>query len=68
MLFKVWAGIIADHLTGPCISPAELTGPQYLSLLCTHLPQLLEDISLCTQDVVLHDGASAHFSLAVREW
>jgi hypothetical protein len=62
-------GITGDHLIGPCISPAKLTGPQYLRFFRKHLPQLLEDVSLRAQRIwFLHDGAPAHFSLAGREW
>jgi hypothetical protein len=42
-LLNVWAGII-DHLTGPCILPAKLTGPRYLRFIRRHLPHLMEDV------------------------
>lgn len=53
-LSEMWAGIV-DHLIGPRILPAKLTGPWYLRFLRRHLPQLLEDASLPTrQRVCLH--------------
>lgn len=65
---NMWAGIICDRLIGPYLLPPRLTGPIYLNFLEEILPELLEDVPLdIRQQMWLqHDGAPAHFSVAVR--
>jgi hypothetical protein len=67
---NVWAGIIDDHLLGPNVLPARLTGNDYLQFLREELPVMLEDVSLTVRKKMWfqHDGAPAHYSLRVRQF
>lgn len=58
----VWLGHISYHPVSP--------GPIYLTFLQEILPELLEDVPLDIRQHMWfqHDGAPAHFSLAVREY
>lgn len=66
---NVWAGIIDGNLIGPYLLPYRLTGPRYLTFLQEVLVELCEDLPLAIRQQMWyqHDGAPAHFSLAVRE-
>lgn len=65
---NVWAGILGDRLIGPYILPFRLNGRTYRYFLEHVLPELLEDVSLNVRQRMYfqHDGAPAHFSIAVR--
>ncbi|GFT56148.1 transposable element Tc3 transposase [Trichonephila clavipes] len=69
-LVNVWAGILGDHLIGPYILPDRLTGPRYLIFLEHVLPELLDSahVTAATRTSMWfqQDGASAHFSISVR--
>jgi hypothetical protein len=67
---NIWAGIIGDDLIGPFRLPHRLSDPTYLNFLNNDLPLLLEDVPLLTRRRMWfqHDGAPAHFTLAVRRW
>jgi hypothetical protein len=43
---NVWAGIVGDHLLGPLVLLARLTGNDYLLFLREELPVMLEDVPL----------------------
>lgn len=66
---NVWIGIVGDYLIGPHFLPLRLNGESYLYFLQEVLPQLLEDvpIQLRRRSWFMHDGAPAHFSIAVRQ-
>ncbi|GBM43261.1 hypothetical protein AVEN_154582-1 [Araneus ventricosus] len=67
---NVWAGIVGEHLVGPCLFPERLTGANYLILLQQVLPQLLDDAhvsaAMCSSKWFQHDLAPAHYSMEVR--
>ncbi|GFW14904.1 uncharacterized protein TNCV_1563661 [Trichonephila clavipes] len=69
-LVNVWADILGDHLIGPYILPAHLTGPRYLIFLEQVLPKLLDraHVTAATRTSMWfqQDGAPAHFSMSVR--
>ena len=65
---NVWCGVNNDQLIGPFIIEDRLMAQVYLQFLQEELPNLLEDVPLETRGRMYyqHDGALAHFSLAVR--
>lgn len=65
---NIWAGILGDHLLGPYLLPERLNGAKYLVFLQHVLPDLLQGIPATVRQNMLfmHDGAPAHFSIAVR--
>lgn len=67
---NVWAGVVGDCLLGPYMLPPRLNGDNYLAFLQQMLPELLEDVPLDIRRNMWfqHDGAPAHFTLAVREY
>jgi hypothetical protein len=67
---NVWAGIVGDHLLGPHVEPARLTGNDYQQFLREELPVMLGDVPLTVRQKILfqHDGALAHYSLRVRQF
>jgi hypothetical protein len=67
---SVWAGIVGDHLLGPHMLPARLTGNDYLQFLREELPVMLNDVPLTVRQKMWfqHDGAPAHYSLCVRQF
>lgn len=67
---NVWLGILGDRLIGPVFFPNRLTGELYLNFLRNDLPPLLEDVPLIDRLHIwlMHDGAPAHFSIAVRNF
>jgi hypothetical protein len=67
---NVWVGIIGDVLVGPHVLPQSLTGNCYQYFLENDLPTLSEDLALAIRAHMwfLHDGASPHFSIIVREF
>jgi hypothetical protein len=69
-LINVWAGIVGDHLFGPNVSKARLTGNDYPQFLREELPVMLEDVPLTVRQKMWfqHDGAPAHYSLRVRRF
>jgi hypothetical protein len=66
---NVWAGIFGDCLVGPHILPHGLTGNHYRDSLLHEPPKQLEDVPLGVRARMwyMYDGASAHFSRAVRD-
>jgi hypothetical protein len=67
---NVWAGIIGDVLVGPRVLPQRLTGNSFRHFLENNLPTLLEDLPFAIRAHMwfMHDGASPHFSITVREF
>ena len=67
---NVWAGIVDGRLIGPYLLPPRLTGPIYKIFLEEVLPELLEEVPMRVRRLMWlqHDGAPAHFSLAVRDY
>jgi hypothetical protein len=65
----VWTGIVGDCLVGPHVLLHRPTGNHYRDFLLHDLPELLEDVPLELRARIwyMHDGASAHFSCAVRD-
>jgi hypothetical protein len=65
---NVWAGIFADDLF-VFMLPPRLNGMVYLNFLREELPDLLDDVPLQLRQNMwfMHDGAPAHYSVAVRE-
>jgi hypothetical protein len=57
-------------LIGPHISPAGVSGCDYLNFVRTHLSALLEDVSFNTHLHVWfqHDGVPTHYSREMRQW
>jgi Transposase. len=66
---NIWMGIVGDRFLGPVVLPNRLTGAAYLNFLQNTLYEFLEDIPLNQRQQMWfqHDGAPAHFSMAVRE-
>ena len=66
---NVWTGIIGDHLIGPYIMPARMTGLNYLIFLQDVLPELLEEVPLEIRNAMWyqHDGAPPNFHGAVQQ-
>jgi hypothetical protein len=64
-LLDVWAGLTGEHLIGPCVLRARLTGPLFPRFLHRYLPQFLDNLSLLTWQWMwlLYDDAPAHFNL-----
>jgi hypothetical protein len=65
----VRARIAGDCSVRPHVFPHQLTGNHYRDFLLHDLPKLLEDVPLVVRARMwyMHDGASAHFSSAVRD-
>ena len=65
---NVLAGVLGDRLIGPYILPFRLSGQRYCNFMDYMLPELLEDVPLNVRQRMYfqHDGASAHFSISVR--
>lgn len=66
---NVWAAIYKDQVIGPFFLPNRLTGDSYLQFISNNLPEILEDVPLQSMinNWFMHDGAPAHFAIAVRE-
>jgi hypothetical protein len=69
LTINVWAGTVGDCLVGPHVLSHRLTGSHYRDFLLHDLPKLLEDVPLAVRARMwyMRDGASAHFSRAVRD-
>lgn len=67
---NVWCGIVNGYLIGPYFFNGNVNGHNFLELFRDHLPSLIEDVDLETRRRmwVQLDGASAHYSLNVREF
>jgi hypothetical protein len=67
---NVWAGIVGDHLLGPNVLLAHLSGNDYLQFLREEFPVMLEDVPLTVRQKMWfqRDGALAHYSLHVRQF
>lgn len=65
---NVWAGMIGQHLIGPCILPHRLTGNAYLNFLREDFEELFDEVDLQTRRAMWfqHDGAPAHSSRTVK--
>jgi hypothetical protein len=65
----VLAGIVSDCLVGPCVLTRRLTDNHCRDFLLYDLTKLLEDAPLVVRARMwyMYDGASAHFSRAVRD-
>lgn len=65
---NVWAGLVGDCLVGPYLLPSRMTTANYRIFLKHVLPGLLDDVPLSVRRNMWfqHDGAPAHFGLAVR--
>ena len=65
---NVWDGILGDRLIGPYSLPFHLNGQRYSNFVDCVLPELLEDVPLNVRQMMYfqHDGAPAHFIIAVR--
>lgn len=66
---NVWAGIVGNHLIGPYVFVARLTGDAYNAFLHNTLPLLLEDVPLNVRRTMWYqlDGAPPHYSRVARE-
>ncbi|GBM24186.1 hypothetical protein AVEN_4939-1 [Araneus ventricosus] len=64
------AGIVSDFLIGRYLLPKRLNGQCYLTFLEHVLPELLLDVRIAIRNRMWfqHDGASAHFSIGVRNY
>lgn len=67
---NVWCGIIGDHVIGPHVMPARLTGAQYHEFLEQQLPTMLEDVPLAQRRRMwfMQDGAPSHTSIVARQY
>jgi hypothetical protein len=65
----VCAGIVGDCLVGPHVLPHRLTGNHCRDFLLHDMAKLLKDVLLAFRARMwyMHDCASAHFSLTVRD-
>jgi hypothetical protein len=65
---NVWPGTVGDCLIDPHFLPQWLIHNHYRDFLLHDLPKLLEDVPLAVRARMWykHYGASAHFSLSVR--
>ncbi|XP_026827071.1 uncharacterized protein LOC113562299 [Ooceraea biroi] len=61
---NVWGGIIGTHVIGPHFFEGHLNRETYLRFMQSELPNLLEDVDLCTRRRMWwqQDGAPAHRS------
>lgn len=67
---NVWAGIINNVIVGPYFIDDRLTGGNYLDMLQSVIPDLLDDVPLGLLNNLhyQHDGAPPHYSSAVRNY
>lgn len=66
---NVWAGIIGNHLIGPCLFPNRLDGRSYFNFVQEILPERLQNVPAHIRRIMWfqQDGAPAHFRREVRE-
>lgn len=73
---NVWGGIVGDFVIGPVFLPPRLNGENYLRFLSGEMEDALMEMPVQSYvNLVMrgrmtfqHDGAPAHFALAVREY
>ena len=63
----IWAGMTSDYLIGPYFFDGPVNAASYSAMLETWLIPQLRDRELLDDVWLQHDGAPAHFALAVRD-
>lgn len=65
----VWCGIMGETLVGPYFFQGNVNQHTYLELLENYLVPTLHDRAIDRANVIfMHDGATPHFVLNIREW